>query len=1515
MEVLGDAVLDLTADLTQLARKLAEAKAMTEASMRDMGGSVLRFETTAQQTGAGFDRGLVQPITQSFLRLSRGIESAYTSIGNSYAQLGQQRTKMMDQLSKDAATFSRSIGPQLIRDNANKEAAALKVEQQNLTAFVMGRAASIRELQKQQVELSKALSVPVGQGSGDKGLITVPQRSGYTSPAYLAGGGQGLVGARGTNQPGSINNPIVTTLESSDIAGLGTRGAAIGAPVKAAPEARTGGAAAATPIPYSYSSQDAALVAALNANTAALRGAGGGGGGGGAPPVALGGGGGANDRNWLSTLLWGGGGRLGWGRLGFGAGAGAGSLASFGGLDPLHALTTAGAVVASAGTGLAGAGLLGLGSAGQLAVGGGSDLAVMKSTIADTKTLYTQYTALQTAVATYGANSRQAAVAQSTLNQSMQDLGPAAGVELALAKNVMQLDTLWDQTTANARKQAVNILDQVVQLGKDYVPRVAAAAYANLSIINDSLKPLFSWLEGPQGVGIWNNLETNFRKSLPAAMDVFNQSIQLILRVTSLASNYTGVFVRHLDELVTRLNKTPDSTLNTYIGKLVDDFRMWESLIKHLGQDIYDLFKNDAGTGKSIVTTIDAMLVSLGNWERSTAGKAQIHNIFEVHKQEVLALLQIIPELFRAIGPLYLAVAPLATQAITGIVRVLTGFVGIIEDLGKLSPIIENMIVIPLGGALVLAKLTSIKDAWAAIKTVIAALRTEYLLLTGAEQAAAVAGAEAAGAGAVGAGAAGAAGAAKYLAPGASAATGAFAGEAAGVGGLAAGLKANLLPAALWAGIGIAAAQGIGSELQKLIPGHVGQAIGTGVKDVGTGAAVGAGLGRIFGPEGVIPGALVGGLVGGLVDFVNSAKPPDEGKIFANRFLAPLGPAIQAQYGDAIRKAYNASEAANAQINTDARIAAARQAQARGNPLARSRIPGGGPLPTLLNPTGASAADIKAAYNAAFNLGRVSAMALEAGLQSGKHFTQLGLLNDFLASLKGMPAASRLEGAKSMISWAEGLVQNGKLPAKQLDAIIASLEQQFPQLSAFLQAQGLKDSKQVADSQKYTAAQNTLKQSLLQFRADWVDYYGKNEIDYALNSNNINANAVKAMAYLKNVIATGTHDQRVAAEAELKLLKQHWSDSLAAQVTDTRNKFADMGKAMHDHLVPAINQASSNITKLASNIAGAMASGVITTQQGMKDIATALGTTLDAFGVTTPKLLISGASQIAGLIAAGVPPAAAYSYSNRPTAQGGLIPIGQTGQPGRDSVPLNVGGTPIIVAPGEKVAVFNRHQEPIMNRALVREGYAGLPGLFNQVQTPNYMAKGGMVPGYAAGGMANQSFPFPKGEAFSWMRVDAGQDLEGPAGGPVLAIGPGNVSQASDAFSGFGPFYATEQITGGPLSGRGVYYGHTKATHLGPVRAGQQIAVTQGIDQSVDRCSGRMVGARFPAVRRLWVSDGECCSYACIRTRNYRDHWRRRPGFVCSSCVHSHQGSVLCFGSGSAGYRCPGRYESSYRCG
>ena len=286
-----------------------------------------------------------------------------------------------------------------------------------------------------------------------------------------------------------------------------------------------------------------------------------GGGGGTSVPVAAstGGGGGGNGLGLLGLLGFGRGGGIPGTRIGGLAGfAGAGTAAGFAGFGLEHYLFTAlgdrrvgswrccwwcGPAWAQA-------------RWARFGVGGGSDIGVLKSTIGDTQTLSQGITALSTATATFGKNSQQAQQAAKSLQATIQSLGNTAGVaaEVGLAKAGQAADHFFDLQTSGARVQAVNILMQAVHAAYTFIPLIAQSALRNLTIINQAIKPLFAWLEGPQGVQIWNDLENLFATHLPIAMHAFTQGVELVLRVVDIAAQDTGGLVNFLDKLFTRLN-------------------------------------------------------------------------------------------------------------------------------------------------------------------------------------------------------------------------------------------------------------------------------------------------------------------------------------------------------------------------------------------------------------------------------------------------------------------------------------------------------------------------------------------------------------------------------------------------------------------------------------------------------------------------------------------------------------------------------------------------------------------------------------------------------------------------------------------------------------------------------------------------------------------------------------------------------------------------------------------------
>lgn len=530
--------------------------------------------------------------------------------------------------------------------------------------------------------------------------------------------------------------------------------------------------------------------------------------------------------------------------------AGAFSLASMAGLGFEHVLFTLLGLIGSLTGAIGGGLLLALGALGVAMVGMGSDFAVMSSTIADTETLYKQIQTIHQVTFQYGANSAQAKSAQEVLKVDMQMISNTAGVaaELALAKSTDALNIYWDKMTSNARIAAVSILQQFVTLGHDFVPLVANAATRNFGIITDAIKPLLAWLEGPEGTGIFDHLEDVFARNLPATIDAFTQGIEFLLKTFNYLADSTGGFTQKVDNLFKTAN-SPDGflrwehTMDTLIGM----FHTWVGFFVIAFKDVVDLFKLTAGLGTGIISTLTGMLTQLHAWLNLTSTKDSLHNLFEIHKQEVLTILQLLPSLLGALANVYLAVAPLLTKALTDVLQILlpilqaltsnawgAWFLGvglILTKLGLLGPVF-SLIKGTLAGMLGLSGTSSagqgiLADVTGGQKVFV----TNWAMIAGAGNP-----------------------------------EGAATGEE--VGGVSLlsrlGSLVPVIAGSVVAALGLGA---LGLDIGQLFggKGSVAAGVGQGVGSIGGGAGAGALIGTLFGPgPGTLAGAIIGAVVGSL---------------------------------------------------------------------------------------------------------------------------------------------------------------------------------------------------------------------------------------------------------------------------------------------------------------------------------------------------------------------------------------------------------------------------------------------------------------------------------------------------------------------------------------------------------------------------------------------------------------------------------------------------------------------------
>lgn len=149
--------------------------------------------------------------------------------------------------------------------------------------------------------------------------------------------------------------------------------------------------------------------------------------------------------------------------------------------------------------------------------------------------------------------------------------------------------------------------------------------------------------------------------------------------------------------------------------------------------------------------------------------------------------------------------------------------------------------------------------------------------------------------------------------------------------------------------------------------------------------------------------------------------------------------------------------------------------------------------------------------------------------------------------------------------------------------------------------------------------------------------------------------------------------------------------------------------------------AETNFGAAKSAIQMAVKDGKISSERGLAEIRKLWVSYLKLYGFSEKEARnISKGQSYTG----GPEEGSAVRTINNKKAKGGLSTVGRKGQVGPDSVPMNLGGVPSVVAPGEQIAVFNRHQQKKM--AVAYPG--GLEGFFSGPQRAHNYAGGGIVP-------------------------------------------------------------------------------------------------------------------------------------------------------------------------------------------
>jgi hypothetical protein len=203
-------------------------------------------------------------------------------------------------------------------------------------------------------------------------------------------------------------------------------------------------------------------------------------------------------------------------------------------------------------------------------------------------------------------------------------------------------------------------------------------------------------------------------------------------------------------------------------------------------------------------------------------------------------------------------------------------------------------------------------------------------------------------------------------------------------------------------------------------------------------------------------------------------------------------------------------------------------------------------------------------------------------------------------------------------------------------------------------------------------------------------------------------------------------------------------------IKDTLGKDSEAGK----------QALSRNFTIAVGDIRASMKAGVVSTKSGMDAIRKLFEQNLKAWGFSataSKHYANSNTGDTAGRNNQTHHGADGYTY-NTGAARGALMRI--PGAVGPDSVPMNVNGQNVIAAPGEDVAIINRHQRRYLDTRLSDVG--GLSGVFRGITKPHNYAQGGWVTG-------DTDYSPSVGSALTKMAKAKGQPIVVQSGGRTKA--------------------------------------------------------------------------------------------------------------------------------------------------
>lgn len=355
-------------------------------------------------------------------------------------------------------------------------------------------------------------------------------------------------------------------------------------------------------------------------------------------------------------------------------------------ISPVVDLTGAvGALAGSLGQAAIGAGALAIGGAGIVGTGLAGIVAIAIPAVSSIKKLYKAQTSYNTAVATYGKNSSQAATAAKKLLAVQKESPNMHGF------NPQQFKTLgkeWRKDTKAGQGDFFATLEFGIKKARDLMPSFAASANKSMKSARGGVELFLNRLDGPEFKHFLSTMSNSFEKDVKPMASTLANIGEVFGRISVAAAPRVDEMVKTLEHGTEMWVKNTGNAkeLKTEISQMVSQTKDWGRFLKSGWNLLKDTLGAGAGQGQGMVRGMTKQFKEWDHWIGSNQEK--VKGFFANSREGVGTFFKMIGSFIPTLTNFYTAFRPISTvieTAVTalnsvkiGNITAMTGILGVV---------------------------------------------------------------------------------------------------------------------------------------------------------------------------------------------------------------------------------------------------------------------------------------------------------------------------------------------------------------------------------------------------------------------------------------------------------------------------------------------------------------------------------------------------------------------------------------------------------------------------------------------------------------------------------------------------------------------------------------------------------------------------------------------------------------------------------------------------------------------